>query len=170
VENGNTVGLIFDSPTKKLIVGIGSTIDILIGYFWDPGTIRSAGQVMNDPVTAPGLSQLTVTGCENSNFINGVCPTTEFTSVPAITNSLQATVASTQVFTTLVTTLGIQDEVDIEGRQCQPPAGSHSCADIVNFENILETDTPEPSAWILGLVPAGGGIMLGLRRRRRHSL
>lgn len=168
VESGDSLGLIFDSPTHKLIVGIDSTIDLLISYFWDPGTIRSAGQVMNDPVTAPGIAELIVSGCENSNFINGVCPTTEFTSVLATDNSSKTTVASTEVFTNLVTTLGIEDEVDIEGRQCHPLAGSHSCADIVNFENSLET-TPEPSAWILGLIPAGGGIMLGLRRRRQHS-
>ncbi|HLH43842.1 MAG TPA: hypothetical protein VKV74_12695 [Bryobacteraceae bacterium] len=168
VESGDSVALIFDSPTKQLKVGIDSTIDILISYFWDPGTIRSAGQVMNDPVTAPGLAELTVNGCENSNFINGVCPTTGFTSVLAIDDSTKTTVASTEVFTTLVTTLGIEDEIDIEGRQCHPPPGSNTCADIVNFENVLET-TPEPSTWILGLIPAGGGIWMGLRRRRGHS-
>jgi hypothetical protein len=158
----------FTSPTGKLSVGREGFIKLLIDYFWDPGDIRSAGEVMNDPATPPGFSQLTVNGCENSNFINGKCPTNPFTLILAATKPSQTELTASEVFApNTVTSLGIQNAIDIQGNRCTPPKGSTVCADITKFENRITT-TPEPSALLLGLVPAGAGILWGWRRRRLH--
>ena len=166
VSTSNVFG--FDFTSSEFSVGPNGLLDIQINYFWDPGSIRSAGQVMNDPITPPGLSQITVNGCENSNFIMGVCPTTEFTLVLAATNPSQTTVAATEVFPpNTVTTLGIAENILVEGNNCTPPSGVHTCADIINFGSTVQT-APEPSALLLVLLPAGAGLAFGRRRRRRH--
>lgn len=145
----------FTSPTGKFIAGPSDTIKFEIDYFWDPGTWQGLDEIMNDPVTSPGLSQLTVNACENGNF---PCSGTTFSLLLQATNPSQTHVTGSHVFPPgLVTTLGIQDLVEIDGNGCTPPAGSSVCADIINFSDI---STPEPSALILGLLPIGAAIIL----------
>lgn len=152
----NAFGLDFTSP--KFNVSGPNLIEFQIGYFWDPGDIRSADEVMNDPVLPPGLSQLTVLGCENANFTGLVCPTTPFMLVLAATNPTETTVTASQPFTPgTVTTVGYLDTVLLAGN------GSGS-ADIVDFKDSLTT-VPEPSTLILVLLPLGAGVVRRFRRR-----
>jgi hypothetical protein len=152
----------FTSPTGKFIAGPADTIKFEVDYFWDPGPWQGLDEVMNDPVTSPGLSQLTVNACENGNF---PCGGSTFSLLLQATNPSQTHVTAAHVFPPgVVTTLGIQDLVEIDGNSCTPPIGSSVCADITNFTDI---SAPEPSALILSLLPAGAAFFLR-RKLRLH--
>jgi len=74
---------------------------------------------------------------------------------------------ATQTFPTPVSTLGFRDTIEIDGNNCTPdltvnPTGT--CADITHFADTATL--PEPSAIVLGLIPAGGEVLLGWLRRR----
>jgi hypothetical protein len=152
----------FTSPTGKFNAGPADIIKFEIDYFWDPGPWQGLDEIMNDPVTSPGLSQITVNACENGNF---PCGGSTFSLLLQATNPSQTQVTASHVFPPgVVTTLGIQDVVEIDGNGCTLPQGSSFCADIINFTDI---SAPEPSALILGLFPAGAIIVLR-RKLRLH--
>jgi hypothetical protein len=145
----------FSSPLFN--VSGANSIDVQIAYFWDPGDVRSIGEVMDDPPVFPGQSSVSIATCENSNFILNVCPTIEANAL-LFDNQHVRTLYASIGFPPGVTTLGMQDTVDLQA--------NGKSADINFYKDII---TPEPSALILGLLPAGLGVALGLRRRRQHS-
>src|SRR5262245_30901167 len=51
----------------------------LLAYTFDPAPIRSAEDILNDPVIFPGLVQITTDICRDAAFIGAVCPTSTAT-------------------------------------------------------------------------------------------
>ena len=154
--------------TSPLFNVTGSqSLKLLIAYFWDAADIRSLDEVMNDPVTPPALSQLTINGCENANFVGSTCPTTMFTLLLQAMNLSQTMVSASENFTPgTVSTLGMRDTIEIDGNNCSPNP-SFICADITDFHDTAQT--PEPSALLLSLLPAVLGVGLWHRRRHLHA-
>src|SRR5437764_1493369 len=51
----------------------------LLAYTFDPAPIRSAEDILNDPVIFPGLVQITTDICRDAAFTGAVCPTSTAT-------------------------------------------------------------------------------------------
>jgi hypothetical protein len=132
-----------------------NSIDIQIGYLWDPGDLGSLAEVMNDPPVFPGQSSVTIDACENANFVANVCPTTLATA-ELFDDELVRDLNAIIIFPPGVTSLGMLDTVSVAGN------GTGS-ADITNFS---DTVVPEPSTLVL--VPAAAGVLFALRRRTLH--
>jgi hypothetical protein len=129
-----------------------NSIDVQIGYLWDPGDLSDLREVLNDPPVFPGESSVTIDACENSNFVSGVCPTTLATGL-LFDDQQVRTLTATIIIPPGVTSLGMEDTIYLAGN------GTGS-ADITNFS---DTVVPEPATLVL--VPAGAGVLFALRRR-----
>jgi hypothetical protein len=136
-----------------------NSIDVQIGYLWDPGDISSLRELMNDPPVFPGESSVTIDACLNANFVDNSCPTTQ-ESTQLFDDQIVRTLNSVIVFPPGVTSLGMLDTIYLAGNT----TGS---ADITNFSDTVVA-TPEPATLLL--VPAAAGVLFAWRRRTRaHS-
>jgi hypothetical protein len=117
---------------------------------------------MNDPVTAPGLASLSISACENANFVGLVCPTTLIGPLVLADNGSNPMPQGSFSFVpNTVSTLGMQDILELDGN------GTGSASDPGGYHDIAQT--PEPSALVLGLLPVVVGFGFPwLRRRRLH--
>lgn len=148
-----------DFTSPNFTVSGAQSLEIRIAYFWDAADVRGLEDVMNDPVTSPGLASLTISACENASFIGTICPTTLVG--PLVLSDNGTTPNPTGSFSFVpgtVTTLGMLDVLQLEGNG----TGSATAS---GYHDIAET--PEPSALFLGLVPLSVGIGFGLLKRRR---
>jgi hypothetical protein len=135
-----------------------NSIDVQIGYLWDPEDIGSIREAMEDPPVFPGESSVTIDACENANFVANVCPTTLATAL-LFDNQQVRILNATIIFPPGVTSLGMEDTIFLAGN------GTGS-ADITNFSDTVVT--PEPSTLVL--VPVATGVLFAWRRRSRaHS-
>ncbi|HEY6342364.1 MAG TPA: PEP-CTERM sorting domain-containing protein [Bryobacteraceae bacterium] len=135
-----------------------NSIDVQIGYLWDPADIGSIREAMGDPPVFPGESSVTIDACENANFVANVCPTTLETAL-LFDNQQVRILNATIIFPPGVTSLGMEDTVYLAGN------GTGS-ADITNFSDTVVT--PEPATFVL--VPVGVGVLFAWRRRTHaHS-
>ena len=172
--NDITVTPLFTSPssgpalsdlnfTSPLFSVSGSnSLKISIAYFWDAADIRGLEEVMNDPVTAPGLASLSISACENANFVGLSCPTTLLGPLVLADNGSNPMPHGSFSFVpNTVSTLGMQDILELDGN------GTGSASDLGGYHDIAQT--PEPSALVLGLLPVVVGLGFPwLRRRHLH--
>ena len=156
MPGANNFDLQFSSPLFLNVSGTNS-IDVQIGYSWDPEDLGSLREVMNDPPVAPGVSSITILACENAFFTTGVCPTKPATALLIDNPGEQERILNaTIIFPPGVTTLGMEDTISLAGN------GTGS-ADITSFSDTVVT--PEPATFLL--VPAGAGVLFAWRRRTR---
>jgi hypothetical protein len=159
----NNFDLQFSSALSNNIFNVSGTdsIDVQIGYSWDPGDIGSINEVMNDPPVAPGVSSITIDVCENAFFTTGVCPTKPLTAQLIDDPAEQERILNaTIIFPPGVTSLGIEDTISLAGN------GGMGSADITSLSDTVVT--PEPATLLL--VPAAAGVLFACRRRARaHS-
>jgi hypothetical protein len=135
-----------------------NSLNVQIGYLWDPGDIGSLNELMNDPPVFPGQSSVTIDACENANFVGNECPTT-VANTQLFDDQMIRTLNATIIFPPGVTSLGMLDTIYLA-------ANVTGSADITNFSDTVVT--PEPSTLLL--VPAAAGVLFALRRRTRaHS-
>jgi hypothetical protein len=155
----NNFDLQFSSALSNNVFSVSGTdsIDVQIGYSWDPEDLSSLREVMNDPPVAPGVSQITIDACENAFFTSGVCPTKPVTALLIDDPAEQERILNaTIIFPPGVTSLGMEDTISLAGN------GTGS-ADITNFSDTVAT--PEPATLLL--VPAAAGVLFAWRRRTR---
>jgi hypothetical protein len=156
IVTSNNFSLEFSSPLFLSVTSTNS-IDVQIGYLWDPGDIGSIREAMDDPPVFPGESSVTIDACENANFVANACPTTLATT-QLFDDELVRTLNKSIIFPPGVTSLGMLDTVFL--------AGNGGSADITDFSDTVVT--PEPSTLVL--VPIAAGVLFALRRRSRtHS-
>lgn len=151
----NTFSLQFSSSLFD-VAGTNS-IDVQIGYLWDPGDLGSLNEAMNDPPVFPGQSSVTIDACENANFLATGCPTTQV-STQLFDDQLMRNLSATIIFPPGVTSLGMLDTVSVAGN------GTGS-ANITNFSDTVVA-TPEPATIVL--VPTALGVLFAFRRRMRR--
>ena len=159
MPTANNFGLQFSSTslTHNVFSVTGTdSIDVQIGYSWDPEDLSSLREVMNDPPTGAGVSQITIDACENAFFTTGVCPTTLATAqlIDAPAQGKQI-LSATIIFPPGVTSLGMEDTISL--------AANGGTADITSLSDTVAT--PEPTTLLL--VPAAVGVLFAWRRRTR---
>lgn len=125
-----------------------------LGYTWDPGPIRSLGDVLDsDPPVNPGTVTITTEGCKNSAF---PCLPADSVKVTVFdfgtSNHLFDSVGFLPPLTPGV--LGIQNVIDLEA--------NGASSEFTSFTN--QVNTPEPSTFGAGLLILACALR-GVRRR-----
>jgi hypothetical protein len=123
-------------------------VNYSIGYTEDPeGPIQSLDDVLDDPVTPPGLGQVTTVGCLGAAFTDTTCPaaTVSLTVFDAGTSSqLKASATFTGV-----SILGIQKTITLNGNNSGNPANTGGSVTI-NGDRSSSTFAPEPGTFFAG--------------------
>jgi hypothetical protein len=150
----------FSLQFSSLLFDVSSTdsIEVQIGYLWDPEDLSSLREAMSDPPVFPGESSITIDACENANFLPSGCPTTLATA-QLFDNGEMRILNATVIFPPGVTSLAMLDTISLAGNGCGEPV----CADITNYSDTVAT--PEPATLVL--VPAAAGVLFAWRRRTR---
>jgi hypothetical protein len=87
----------------------------VITYLEDPsGPIHSLDAVLDDPVVAPGLAQLTTIGCLGAAFTGATCPTSNTVSVSAFDDGISPQLTASVSFPGQ-STVGVQNTILLEG-------------------------------------------------------
>jgi MYXO-CTERM domain-containing protein len=155
--SSDTLGLKFSSP--KFSVSGSDSAKYLLTYFWDPGDIRWLVDVLDDPVTPPGLARIATAFCFNGEFGVACPPATGTVTVfdDGISPHPVASSGPLSGACSPVCTFGVQNTIELDSNS----GGSASFSDFFNKTMV----NPEPGTWTGGLL----GLALLLRFRRRHS-
>ncbi len=158
-----TIGVIPTTGTQMMLafsftgasVSGSASANYTLTYNWDPGDIRSLGDILNDPVVSPGNTTVTSVDCENSPFVGVTCPTTTDTVVVSDNGVTLNSPHQVNFAEGAVTSAGMMVTIALNGN------GSGS-ADITGLTGVLTT--PEPSTLALCLL--FGAALAGAYRRR----
>lgn len=151
---GDTVALTFASSIFS--AAAPDFAQYRLGYTWDPGDIRTGSDVLNDPVTAPGLGKITTSLCEDAAFIASICPTTVAT-LTVFDNGTSAVLFDSTVFSPPIGTVGTSNLIDLDAR-----AGGS--VKVLSFTNELSLPEPATLASVLAGMALVGGF--GVKRRQ----
>jgi hypothetical protein len=154
LTNPLSFGLKFSSSAWT--VSGSASSDYNLTYTWDPGTIRSLDDFLDDPVTPPGLASITTSVCPNANFSAGCLGET---SITVFDDGISPSKSASDPFIPPLNTVGVQNTILIEG------GGAGGNATFTDFGNVV--DIPEPNSIFGGLFGLGLTLALKLRRKRR---
>jgi hypothetical protein len=142
---GNVLGLQFSS--SKFSVSSPDFAQYLLTYTWDPGDIRSANDILSDPVVFPGLAQITKDLCPGAAFSGSTC-SAPVVQLNVFDNGITSQLLDSANFSPPIAILGVRDTIDLDART----GGS---VEIDNFIN--QVVIPEPDG-----VPVAGLLGIGL--------
>jgi hypothetical protein len=143
---GNTFGVGFSSSGFR--ESGNNFVNYSIGYTEDPeGPIQSLDDVLDDPVTPPGLGQVTTVGCLGAAFSGTTCPTSTFSLVVFDAGTSSQLRASTTF--SGVSILGIQKTITLNGNNSGNSANTGGSVTI-NGDRSSSTVVPEPGTFFAG--------------------
>jgi len=151
-------------------------VDYQIGFTWDPPPIRSADDLLEDPVVPPGSAQVTTSLCLGAAFTGTVCPLS--TALLTVSDDGISPMLTDAVSFASVTTLGVLDTLLLNGGGSSESPGVSTdnavlggSADITGFSNDV-TLVPEPATWVIaacGLLALAWRPRSGRRSRLRSE-
>ncbi|HYW44417.1 MAG TPA: hypothetical protein VE959_16260 [Bryobacteraceae bacterium] len=129
----------------------------VLAYTWDDfGPIRSLEDILNDPVSSPGLAKITTDICIGAAFAGTVCPTTT-TSITVFDDDIAPVLSATALFSPPVSILGLRRTIELDGNT----TGSASLNSLTS-----QVVVPEPATIGSGLLALALGLAkLRLERR-----
>ena len=142
----NTFGVGFSSSGFR--ESGNNFVNYSIGYTEDPeGPIRSLDDVLDDPVTPPGLGQVTTVGCLGAAFTGTICPD----STVSLMVFDAGTSSQLKAFTTFtgVSILGVQKTITLNGNSSGNPNNTNGSVTI-NGDSSSSIFAPEPGTFFAG--------------------